>query len=141
MNVSVMCFITFSVYWSGMLLCMNTLSHFSGRVKEVARILRWTHQPLKQQSWRLCPTIRTQLQTYVKVHLLPHLIRTNNFKKKMRPHQLNFSHNSIRENANAIKDCFDRDIIVDIDGRGTPDEVRDNIISCLSNANKNAERV
>ena len=46
-----------------------------------------------------------------------------------------------RENANAVKDCFDRDIIVDIDGRGTPDEVRDNIISCLSNANKNAERV
>ena len=46
-----------------------------------------------------------------------------------------------RENTNAVKDCFDRDIIVDIDGRGTPDEVRDNIISCLSNANKNAERV
>ena len=46
-----------------------------------------------------------------------------------------------RENANAIKDCFDKDIIVDIDGRGTPDEVLDDIISCLSNANKNAERV
>jgi len=61
------------------------------------------------------------------------VIRSDDTVESMRERLKQF-----RENANAVKDCFD---IIDIDGRGTSDEVRDNIISCLSNANKNAERV